>query len=110
MNKDDILAMSRAEQKGSDEYEKHVMEKASKLAAQVGLIVCCVVATVSVMVTDRPNYACWVIYFSIYASLFWVKFCFLRKRHELAMAVTASLVGLLCFGFFVLEMVRWANG
>lgn len=110
MNKDEILAMSRADHQGSDEYEKYVLEKASKLAVRVGLVVCCVTATVSVMVTDRPNYACWVIYFSICASLFWVKFRCLHKRHELVLAVMSSLVGLLCFGFFALEMARWANG
>ena len=58
MNKDDILAKSRAENQGSDEYEKQVLEKAGRLSAQVGMVVCCVIAAASVMVTGRVNNAC----------------------------------------------------
>lgn len=38
MNKNDILARSRAENRGSDEYEKQVLEKAGRPAAQAGLL------------------------------------------------------------------------
>ena len=110
MNKDDILAKSRAENQGSDEFEKQVLEKAGRLSAQVGLIACCIVATASVAVTEHINYACWVIYFSISATLFWTKYIHLRKRHELMMAVISTLVCLLFLGLFVLEMWRWPHG
>ena len=110
MNKDDILAMSRAENQGNDEFEKQVLEKAGKLSAQVGLLACCVIAMISVLVTERVNYACWVIYFSIHASLFWSKYRHLRRRHELMLAVVSTLVGMLFLGLFVLEMVRWNHG
>ncbi len=110
MKKDDILAMSRAENQGSDEYEKQVLEKAGKLSAQVGLLACCIIATVSVLVTDRVNNGCWVIYFSIHAALFWTKYRHLRRRHELAVALASTGVGLLFLGLFIVEMVRWPRG
>ena len=90
MNKDDILAMSRAENQGNDEYEKQVLEKAGKLAAQAGMLACCLVAAASVAVTGRVNAGCWVIYFSIYASLFWTKWRYLKKRHERTPASSPS--------------------
>lgn len=104
MNKDDILAKSRAENRGSDEYEKFVLEKAGKLSSQAGLIMCCFIATYSVIRTDRMNNGCWAIYFSISATLYWTKYIHLRKRHELAMAVVSTLAGLLFLWRFVLEM------
>lgn len=110
MNKDDILAKSRAENQGSDEFEKQVLEKAGKLSAQVGLIMCCFIATYSVIRTGRMNYGSWAIYFSIHTTLFWTKYAHLRKRHELLMAVISTLVGLLFLGLFVLEMWRWSHG
>ncbi|MBD5155858.1 MAG: hypothetical protein HDT15_12560 [Oscillibacter sp.] len=110
MNKDDILAKSRAENQGSDEFEKQVLEKAGKLSSQVGLMVCCFIALFSVIRTGRVNNGCWVIYFSISATLFWTKYIHLRKRHELMMAVISTLVGLLFLGLFVLEMWRWPHG
>ena len=103
MNKDDILAKSRAENRGSDEYEKFVLEKAGKLSSQAGLIMCCFIATYSVIRTDRMNNGCWAIYFSISATLYWTKYIHLRKRHELAMAVISTLAGLLFLWRFLQE-------
>lgn len=107
MNKDDILAKSRAENRGSDEYEKQVLEKAGKLAAQVGMVACCIIAMTSVLVTERVNSACWVIYFSIYATLFWTKYRHLKNRHELMLAVISTMVGLLFLGLFIREMIAY---
>lgn len=107
MDKDDILAKSRAENNGSDEYERQVLEKAGKLAAQVGMVVCCIIAMTSVLVTERVNSACWVIYFSIYATLFWTKYRHLKRRHELMLAVISTAVGLLFAGLFIREMIFW---
>jgi len=110
MNREDILAKSRAENQGSDEYEKQVLEKAGKLSAQVGMVACCIIAAVSVLVTDRVNNGCWVIYFSIHAALFWTKYRHLRRRHELTLALISTAVGLLFLGLFIVEMVRWPHG
>lgn len=107
MDKDDILAKSRAENNGNDEYERQVLEKAGKLAAQVGMVVCCIIAMTSVLVTERVNSACWVIYFSIYATLFWTKYRHLKNRHELMLAVISTAVGLLFAGLFIREMICW---
>lgn len=107
MDKDDILAKSRAENNGNDEYERQVLEKAGKLAAQVGMVVCCIIAMTSVLVTERVNSACWVIYFSIYATLFWTKYRHLKRRHELMLAVISTAVGLLFAGLFIREMIFW---
>lgn len=110
MDKDDILAKSRAENQGGDEFEKQVLEKAGKLAAQVGLLACCIIAAASVAVTERVNNACWIIYFSIHAALFWTKWRHLRKRHELMLAVVSTAVGLLFLGLFIREMALWPHG
>ncbi|MDE7262176.1 MAG: hypothetical protein K2N78_09000 [Oscillospiraceae bacterium] len=110
MNKDDILARSRAENQGTDEYETRVLEKAGKLSVQVGMVACCIIAVSSVMVTGRVNYGCWIIYFSILATLFWTKYHYLRKRHELMLSVIATGTGLLFTVLFVLELAGWLHG
>ena len=100
MKKEDILARSRVENRGSDEYEKQVLEQAGKRAAQAGMLACCAIAAISVIVTGRPNNGCWVIYFSIHATLFWTKYRRLHNRHELVLAVISTAVGLLFAGLF----------
>lgn len=107
MDKNDILARARAENQGSDEYEKQVLEKAGRLAAQAGMLACCAVAMVSVIRTGQTNSTCWVIYFTIYATLFWTKYRHTKVRHELLMAAVSTVVGLLFLGLFVKEMICW---
>lgn len=107
MDKDDILSKSRAENQGSDEYEKQVLERAGKLAAQVGMVACCVIAAASVAVTEQPNNACWVIYFSIHATLFWTKYRYTKVRHELLLAVVSTAVGLLFLGLFIKDLISY---
>ena len=103
MDRDDILARSRAENRGTDAYERQVLEKAGKLSAQVGMLVCCLIAAASVAAAGRVNNACWVIYFSIHATIFWTKYRYLRRRHELGLAAVATAVGLLFTGLFVVK-------
>jgi len=110
MNKNDILARSRAENQGSDEYEKQVLEKAGRVSGQAGLLVCCIIAIASTMVTGRVNYGYWVIYFAIPSSLFWVKYRYLKKRHELWLAVASTAVGLLDTVLFILELAGLLHG
>ena len=106
MNRDDILARSRAENQGNDEYERLVLEKAGRVAAQVGMLVCCAVAVASVAVTGKTNAACWIIYFTIHATLFWVKYRCLKRRHELTMALISTATGLFFAAVFALELLR----
>ena len=87
-----------------------MLEKAGKISAQAGLLACCIIAVASVAVTGRVNNGCWVIYFSIHATLFWTKYRHLRKRHELLLAIAATAVGLMFTVLFVLELAGWQHG
>lgn len=110
MNKEDILARSRAENQGTDEYETQILEKAGKLSAQVGMLMCCMIAVISVAVTGQINYGCWIIYFAILSTLFWTKWLYMKKRHELILSIFYTAAGLLFAGFYALELAGWRNG
>ena len=68
MDRDEILERSRRENLGEDEYEREVSLRSAQLGMKVGLLACCVVASLSAAVTDRINAGCWIIYFSIWAA------------------------------------------
>ena len=53
MNKEEILARSRNENKGMDIMELQSLEKASRIAAQVGMLLCCFVAVMEGAVTGQ---------------------------------------------------------
>ena len=65
MNKEEILARSRNENKGMDIIELQSLEKASRIAAQVGMLLCCFVAVMEVAVTGQVSMESWLIYFGI---------------------------------------------
>ncbi len=106
MNRDEILEKSRRENKGTDEMELIGLNSAGKLAAQIGMLICCAVAVLQVAFTDSMSYESWMIYFSILGTLFTVKYIKLHKRHELLLAILFS--GL--FVFFTVLFVRRLAG
>jgi len=110
MNKEDILAGSRAENQGNDEYEKQVLEKAGRVSAVAGLLACCIIAVANAAVTGQMNYGYWTIYFAVCAALFWTKHHYLRKRRDLGLAVACTAVGLLCILLFILELAGRLHG
>ena len=106
MNREEILEKSRRENKGTDEMELIVLNSAGKLAAQIGMLICCVVAVLQVSFTDSMSYESWMIYFSILGTLFTVKYVKLHKKHELLLAILFSAL----FVFFTVLFVRRLAG
>lgn len=105
MNKDDILEKSRRENKGPDEMEQYVMAAAGKIAAKVGMLVCCIVAILQVIFTDAISFESWMIYFSILATTFLVKYIKLHSKHELWVAVLYTVLFIMFAVLFILRLV-----
>jgi hypothetical protein len=103
MEKEEILEKSRNENKGSDELELSVLASSGKLAAQIGMLVCCLVAVLQVIFKNTISFESWMIYFSILGTIFTMKYLKLRRRHELLLAILYD--GLFVF-FTVLFVVR----
>ena len=104
MNKDDILEKSRRENKGPDEMEQYVMAAAGKIAAKVGMLVCCVVAILQVIFTDAISFESWMI-FSILAATFIVKYVKLHSKHELWVAVLYTVLFIMFAVLFLIRLV-----
>ena len=107
MNKEEILAKSRAENKGQDEREKQVLIKAGQIAFTVGGVMCMLIALFNSILSmvdhggtrfdPKLNTLLWAIYLSMLGSLFLYKYIKLKKKHELFLAIallTVSLAGL----------------
>ena len=97
MDKEEILARSRKENKDRDFVDMEAQAKAYSIAVHVGGLGCCVLALLHVIFTDDLDYSAWTVYFSVLATMMIVKFI-KRRRHEL-------LVGLLYAAFFVIFFV-----
>ena len=105
MNKNDILEKSRQENNGLDEMEQYVMAAAGKIAAKVGMFVCCIVAILQVIFTDAISFESWMIYFGILAATFIVKYAKLHSKHELWVAVLYTVLFIMFTVLFILRLV-----
>ena len=105
MNKDDILEKSRRENTGPDEMEQYVMAAAGKIASKVGMLVCCIVVILQVVFTGAISFESWMIYFSILATTFLVKYWKLRSKHELWVAVFYTMLFIMFAVLFILSLV-----
>ena len=114
MNKEEILAKSRAENKGQDEREKQVLIKAGQIAFTVGGVMCMLIAlfnSIFSMVDQggtrfdpKLNPMLWSIYLSMLGSLFLYKYIKLKKKHELILAIALLTISLAGTVWFALTM------
>ncbi len=65
MNKDEILAKSRNENKNGDERDLKNREKSYSISAGVATLVCIIMATIEEMLFQRSALDIWVIYCAI---------------------------------------------
>ena len=106
MNKDEILAASRKENKSKDLAELEVSYRAGNIAARVGATVCCLVSVIYVWATNTMLFSPWIIYFSILGTQYLVKFLKLKKKSDLTITV---LFFAMCIFFLVLFVLRIAE-
>ena len=87
MNREEILAKSRNENKNQDEMQRDALAKAGQCACMAGGIVCGVILLLEAVLTDfsgRVSLAVWSVYLAMTGTMLLVKFTRLHKRHELA--------------------------
>lgn len=101
MEKEEILAISRRENKNRDLAEAATAQQAGNIAGRVGACVCCLVSVVFVWATGTMLYSPWVIYFSILGTHSLVIYQKKKRKTELTLAI-------LYFAMFLLFLVLFA--
>lgn len=87
MNKEEILAKSRKENKDQDIFEKEVLKEAGNAGAVSASILCLIFFCIQIFTGGGINYGLWAVIFSIQAGVFSVKAVKLKRKHEIALAV-----------------------
>ena len=96
MNKDEILAKSRQENKGrTDERELAVIAGGGKAAYFTGMAVCIAILLINsaLRIFGSPNYnpaltfAVWGVWFSMQGVMFLYKYIKIGKKHEIVISI-----------------------
>ena len=80
-------------------------KKASRIAAQVGMLLCCFVAVMEVAVTGQVSMESWLIYFGILSTLFLIKYRLMKKRHELFLSIFYTALFLMFLVLFLWKLL-----
>ena len=106
MNKEDILEMSKQENKGLDIANL----EAAKSGMQIGwIVVICLLALVAVVDAIKFNHLDSGIFFAVMAgsfSIFLYKYMKLRKKHELCVSVIYGISALCFLVSWIINLVR----
>ena len=87
MKKEEILNASRKEHRNKDLAEMEVAYQAGCHASRVGALVCCLLSWLSSMLVHIMIYSPWVIYFSILATQWLVRFIKMKRKSDLVLSV-----------------------
>lgn len=96
MNKEEILARSREENKSKDIYEQEIIRHGQSIAIIVTMILATIFLVAQILTGGGINYGLYALAFCPEMVIFWLKWVKLRRRHELLMALiyTAFILAL----------------
>lgn len=106
MNKEEILRISRKENKNKDLAELEVSAQAGHIAGRVGALVCCLLSLLSSIIADEALLSPWIIYFSILSSHYLVKYLKIKRKSDLYLTIVYLVMGLLILVFFVRRLIE----
>lgn len=105
MNKDEILAKSRAENKNKDVYEQEVLKQASKSAVVIQMVLAAIFFVIQVFVGGGINYGLWALIASTNMTVYWVKYIKLHRKNELTMAIIYTIFVALMSGCHIYNLI-----
>ncbi len=104
MNKEEILEMSRKENKEQDLYELHVSEKSATIGALIGVLICAVLFVSEIFICGNPNFSLWSIIAGINAGVGIYKGIKLRKTSTLATGIMYAVVAALMLAYSIYNL------
>ena len=108
MNKDEILAKSRAENKNKDVFEQEVLKQASRSAVVVQMILATIFFITQILANKGINWGLWALVFSTSMTINWVKYIKLRHRQELIMAIVYTVFVSVMSGYYIYNLITSA--
>ena len=105
MNKDEVLAKSRAENKNKDVYEQEVLKQASRSAVVVQMVLATIFFVTQILVGKGINWGLWALDFSTSMTINWVKYIKLRHKQELITAIVYTVFVSVMSGYYIYNLI-----
>lgn len=101
MDKEEILAKSRAENKDRDFVEAEALSKGNAVAFTTGVMLCSLVSVLHAIFKDSVDYGVWTVMFGMMSAIMLTKYARLKKRHELLIGLVYIALSTIFFVFYL---------
>ena len=105
MNKEEILAKSRAENKNKDLYGMDVSKLAGSITTVVMMVIAGIFFVVQMITGGGLNFGMWALVFSADMINHWVKYIKLRLKGELLAALLYTLIVVVMSGYHIYNLI-----
>lgn len=105
MNKEEILAKSRVENKNKDIYAQEVLKQASTGAVIVQMFLATIFFVTQIFVGKGTNWGLWALIFSANMTINWVKYIKLHYKSELAIAIIYTILVFVMSGYYIYDLI-----
>lgn len=105
MNKDDILELSRKENKGQDLFVAEVNENATKVSSNVGILFATVLFIVHYLVKGEYNLALYSVILVISTTTFTCKAVYLKRKKDIVLAILFGIVALAVTAVYLYQII-----
>lgn len=109
MNKDEVLAKSRAENKNKDVYEQEILKQANTYAVVVLGVLATLFFVIQILVGGGINYGIYAMVFSGNMTISWVKCIKLKQEKALINAILYTLIVLAFSGCHIYNLITSSN-
>ncbi len=106
MNKEEILAKSRAENKNVDVYELEILKQAGQSAAIVMRILALLFFGTQLFVGGGANWGLIAVVHSSDMMTYWVKYSKLRHKRDLAIAIVNTIFVFVVSGWHIYHLMK----
>ena len=106
MKKEEVLNASKKENGNKDLAEIEVQNQAGNCASRVGALVWCLLSLLSSILANTMIYSPWVIYFSIIATHWIVRFNKMKRKSDLVVAILFLILSILAFIGFICRLLE----
>ncbi len=104
VTKEEILEKSRKDNGDKDMYDSEVQKNAAFIAYFASFGLCVFVSVLNWIFTRRVSVQCWIVFFGMLSTAFFVKFFKMKKIHELFVALGYLVIFVMLVIVFVLEL------
>lgn len=106
MNREEILAKSKQENRGQDIVNLEAAKNSMQLGWAVMICLLAAVAVVDALVLSRMCYEAFFAIMAGSAVVFFSKYLKMRKRHELILAAGYAVAAVILLVFWILQLVK----